>query len=328
MNLGQLAVFAPGASRGYGEKICGHLGVELAAIEEREFDDGEHKTRPLVSVRGKDVFVICSLYGDEQQTVNDKLCRLLFFIGALHDASAGRVTAIVPYLCYARKDRKSKARDPVTTRYIASLFEAVGVDCVVTMDVHNLAAFQNAFRTHTDHLEARKLFVDHFAPLVSNDTVVVVSPDAGGVKRAEDFRLALSATTNRPVMSAFLEKHRSADVVSGEALIGNVAGRTAIIVDDLISSGTTLARGAETCRANGATKVFAAATHGVFSPKSAAILATPALDRIVIADTIPAFRLGAGSVREKLVVLDATKLWAQAIRRLHTSESLLELLES
>jgi ribose-phosphate pyrophosphokinase len=328
VNFAQLAVFAPGASRGYGEKICSHLGLGLAAIEEREFDDGEHKTRPLVSVRGKDVFVICSLYGDAQQSVNDKLCRLLFFIGALRDASANRVTAVTPYLCYARKDRKSKARDPVTTRYIASLFEAVGVDRVVTMDVHNLAAFQNAFRIRTDHLEARKLFVEYVAPLVQNDHVVVVSPDAGGVKRAEDFRLALSAATGRPVQSAFLEKHRSADIVSGEALIGKVAGCSAIIVDDLISSGTTLARGAETCRANGATRVLAAATHGVFSPKSGEILATPALERIVIADTIPAFRLGPGTVREKLVALDATKMWAEAIRRLHTNESILELLES
>ena len=112
-----------------------------------------------MNVRGRDVYVIQSLYGDPKQSVNDKLVRLLFFLGALRDASAGHLTAIIPYLAYARKDRKSKVRDPVTTRYVATLFEAVGTDCVVTLDVHNLAAFQNAFRCRTEHLEAVALFV-------------------------------------------------------------------------------------------------------------------------------------------------------------------------
>jgi ribose-phosphate pyrophosphokinase len=326
MNSENLVVFALGASRAFGENICGHLGMTLSALEERDFEDGEHKTRPLISVRGKDVFVVHSLYSDEQQSVNDKLCRLLFFLGALRDASAARVSAVVPYLCYTRKDRRSKSRDPVTTRYVASLFEAVGVDRVVTVDVHNLAAFQNAFRIRTEHLEAKNLFVAHFAPLVRNEDMVVVSPDAGGVKRAEAFRHALDGATGRPVRSAFMEKHRSEGVVSGAALVGDVAGRAAIVVDDLISSGTTLARAAETCRENGATAVHAAATHGVFSSKASEILSTPALDRIVVTNTVPPFRLNAEFVRNKLVVLDATKLLAEAIRRLHTGESIVELL--
>src|SRR5688572_6269797 len=150
-----IAVFALNASRDFGEKISAHLSISLTEHEEREFEDGEHKARPLASVRSKDVFVIQSLYGDSQQTVNDKLCRLLFFLGALRDASAERITAVIPYLCYARKDRKSKSRDPVTTRYVAALFEAVGADRVVTLDVHNLAAYQNAWRIRADHLEAR-----------------------------------------------------------------------------------------------------------------------------------------------------------------------------
>src|SRR5262249_41417189 len=141
-----LAVFALNSSLDFGEKICARLGVPQSSHEEREFEDGEHKIRPLANVRGKDVFVIQSLYGDEKQSVNDKLCRLLFFLGALRDASAERVTAVIPYLCYARKDRKSKPRDPVTTRYVAGLFEAMGVDRMLAMDPHNLAAFQNAFR--------------------------------------------------------------------------------------------------------------------------------------------------------------------------------------
>ncbi|HEX4948148.1 MAG TPA: ribose-phosphate diphosphokinase, partial [Blastocatellia bacterium] len=253
-------IFALNASRDFGERVCAHLNLYLQPHEEREFADGEHKTRPLVSVRGRDVYVLQSLTSDAQQSVNDKLCRLFFFLGALHDASAARVTAVLPYLCYARKDRKSKPRAPVTTRYVAMLLEAMGIARVVTLDVHNLAAYQNAFRIPAEHLEAKNLFVAHFVPLVQQDDVVVVSPDVGGVKRAEEFRQALSNALGREVHNAFLEKYRSADVLSGEALIGDVAGKVAIIIDDLISSGTTLVRAAECCRTHGAKQVFAAAS--------------------------------------------------------------------
>ena len=180
MQQGDLRLFALNTSRDFGAKVSEKLAISLSPHEERDFEDGEHKARPLVSVRGQDVFVIQSLYGEAQHSVNDKLCRLLFFLGALRDASAARLTAVVPYLCYARKDRKSQPRDPVTTRYVATLFEAMGVDRVLTLDVHNLAAFQNAFRSHTDHLEAKQLFIDYFTPLVRHKEVVVVSPDVGG----------------------------------------------------------------------------------------------------------------------------------------------------
>ncbi|HID67352.1 MAG TPA: ribose-phosphate pyrophosphokinase, partial [Roseibacterium sp.] len=157
MTADNLRIFALNSSRDFGERVAKAMGQPLAEHEEREFEDGEHKLRPLENVRSKDVFVIAALYGDAEQTVNDKLVRLLFFIGALKDASAQRVTAVIPYLCYARKDSKTKSRDPVITRYVASLLEAVGVDRVVTMDVHNLAAYQNAFRCHSDHLQAKTL---------------------------------------------------------------------------------------------------------------------------------------------------------------------------
>lgn len=319
-------IFALNTSRDFGERICAYLNLSLQSHEEREFEDGEHKARPLVNVRGRDVFVLQSLYGDAQQSVNDKLCRLLFFLGALRDASAARVTAVIPYLCYARKDRKSKPRDPVTTRYVAQLFEAMGVDRVMTMDVHNLAAFQNAFRLPTEHLEAKNLFVEYFAPLVMHDEVVVVSPDVGGVKRAEEFRLALSRKLNREVHNAFLEKYRSAGVVSGDAVIGDVAGKIAIILDDLISSGTTLTRAAVACQARGAKQVYAAASHGVFSNKASEMLAHPALEQIVITDTIPPFRLAPEIVQTKLVLLETAPLLAQAIKRIHTDGSIVELL--
>jgi ribose-phosphate pyrophosphokinase len=282
----------------------------------------------LVNVRGQDVFVIQSLYSDTQHSVNDKLCRLLFFLGALRDASAARLTAVVPYLCYARKDRKSQPRDPVTTRYVATLFEAMGVDRVLTLDVHNLAAFQNAFRSHTDHLEAKKLFIDYFMPLVRQKEVVVVAPDVGGIKRAEDFRQTLSTALGRPIPSAFMEKYRRGGVVSGETVVGDVAQRTAIIIDDLISSGTTLVRTAEACRAGGAEAIYAAASHGAFVGKASAVLTHPALEKVVVTNTIPPFRLDPNLVSTKLVVLDTAALFAAAITRIHTGGSIVELLES
>ena len=223
------------------------------------------------------------------------------------------MTAIVPYLCYARKDRKTKSRDPITTRYIAQLFEAVKCDRLVTLDVHNLAAFQNAFRCPTEHLEGKNIFVQHFAPLVGNDEIVVVSPDFGGIKRAEAFRQTLNDKLQRDIPMAYTEKYRSAGVVSGERIAGEIKGRTAIIIDDLISSGTTLSRTAKACHQQGVLKVYAAATHGVFAQASDRILATPELDQIVITNTIAPFRVMESTVKSKLTILDATPLFAETI---------------
>lgn len=326
-----LQLFALAGSRTFGERVARHLNILLGQHEEREFEDGEHKSRPLISVRGRDVFVVQSLYGDREQSGNDKLCRLLFFIGALKDASAARVTAIVPYLAYARKDRKTKARDPVTTRYVAQMFEAVGADAVVTMDVHNPTALQNAFRCPTENLEAGKLFADLFVPLLQENgasDAVVVSPDAGGVKRAEHFRRMLEHFLSKPVGMAFAEKHRSESVVSGELLAGDVDGKAAVIVDDLISTGGTLVRTARACRAHRATTVHAVATHGLFMEDAPNILADEAIERIVVTDTVPPFRLPEeGAVRKKTTVLDSTALFAKAIQRMHDGGSVTELME-
>lgn len=322
-----LMLFALDESRNFGEQVSQRLGIALSAHEEREFEDGEHKARPLVNVRGRNVFVLHSLYGDSRQSGNDKLCRLLFFIGALKDAAAAQVTAIVPYLAYARKDRKSKPRDPVTTRYVAAMFEAVETDAVLTMDVHNLAAYQNAFRCRSDHLEANQLFVKYFTPILRERDVVVVSPDAGGIKRAERFRQLLSHAIDKPVGAAFAEKHRSEGVLSGDMLVGDVKGRDAIIIDDLISSGSTLARAARVCRELGAARVFAAATHGLFMGDAERILADPALERIVVTDTVAPFRGGESALKEKVSVLSSAAMFAEAIRRLHAGGSISDLLE-
>jgi ribose-phosphate pyrophosphokinase len=323
-----LVLFVLKSSRAFGGELSLQLGVEPSPHEEQEFEDGEHKARPLISVRGRNVFVLQALYADFQQSGNDKLCRLLFFIGALKDAAAARVTAVVPYLAYARKDRKTKPRDPITTRYVAALFEAVGTDAIVTLDVHNLAAFQNAFRCQTEHLEANTLFVEHFAPMLKESEVVIVSPDAGGIKRAERLRQLLSRVLGKPVGAAIAEKYRSLGVVTGDMVVGEVKGKSALIVDDLISTGTTIARTARACHALGATRVFAAATHGLFMEGAEAALSEPTLERIVVTDTVPPFRLKDGAVKAKLTVLASTPLFAKAIDRLHTCGSITDLLES
>jgi ribose-phosphate pyrophosphokinase len=327
MNDNPPCLFALRTSREVGERIAAHLGLALSPHEERAFDDGEHKARSLANVRGRDVFVVESLYGDSEQSVNDKLCRLLFFIGALKDASAASVTAVVPYLAYARKDQKSKSRDPVTSRYVAAMFEAVGTDRVLTLDVHNLAAFQNAFRCRTDHLQAQGLFAAHFAALLGTREAVVVSPDAGGIKRADRFRQRLAAALGRPVAAAFAEKHRSEGVLRGELIVGDVQGRCAIVLDDLIGTGSTIARTVTACRALGATAVYAAASHGLFVGDADRILADDALTGIVVTDSVPPLRLGAGRTRDKLVVLDSTALFGEAIRCIHGGGSITDLLD-
>lgn len=308
-----LGIFALGASADYGRRVADRLGLPLDPVEEREFEDGEHKSRPMVEVRGRDAVVIHALYGDDQQSVNDKLCRLLFFIGTLKEGGAARVTAVSPYLCYARKDRQTKPRDPVTTKYVARLFEAAGADCVMTMDVHNLAAFQNAFRCEAVHLEVQPLFVEHFASRLGVEPVTVVSPDIGGTKRAEEFRRALAARIDREPLAAFMEKRRSGGTVSGDTLVGEVQGRAVVILDDMISSGTTLHRAAMACRKAGAAQVHAAATHGLFVGNWRETLGDPVIDSVTIADTIPASRLAGSPIAHKLTVVDSTGLIADSI---------------
>ena len=312
-----LSLFALQGSRDLAERVAAKLVIPLALHEERTFEDGEHKTRSLQAVRGHDVFVLHSLHGDESESGNDKLCRLLFFCGALKDAGADCVTAITPYLCYARKDRRTKANDPIITRYVAAMFEAVKIDRVIAMEVHNVAAFENAFRLPTWHIEIAPLLATHFASTLRGEKVVAVSPDAGGAKRAEQFRQALEQLTNQDVGSAYMEKFRSGGVVSGGLLVGDVGGKVAVIIDDLISTGGTLVRAARACRAAGATKVFAAAAHGLFVGGATELLATPALDGIAVANTVPAFRVAPDAASQRLTVLDASDMIARAIAACH-----------
>jgi ribose-phosphate pyrophosphokinase len=322
-----MRLFALSNSDLFGKRVATSLDLSLDPHEERNFEDGEHKIRPLVSVRDQDVYVIHSLYADENQSVNDKLCKLLFFIATLKDCGAQRVTAIVPYMCYARKDRKTKARDPVTMRYVASLFEAVNTDRVVTIDVHNLQAFQNGFRCKTEHLEAQQLFINHFSEVMEpREKVVVMSPDIGGVKRAEQFRDRLSAALDIDVDFAFMEKLRSKGIVSGETVVGDVEGKAVIILDDLVNSGGTLARAAKACRHSGATAVYGVVTHGAFIPKTNEALKEEALKKLVVTNTVNTACLNA-EIKSKIITLDAAPIFAETIRRLNTSGSLVSLMD-
>jgi ribose-phosphate pyrophosphokinase len=321
----RLQLFALHATAELGKAVGQALGQPLAQHEEREFEDGEHKARPLDTVRGADVYVVQSLHGGPIESANDKLCRLLFFVGALKDAGAARVTAVVPYLCYARKDRRTKPNDPVTTRYVASLFEAVGTDVIVTLEVHNPAAFENAFRCRTVTLTTAPLFVD-YAKALDEKNLCVVSPDSGGVKRAELFRESLEAVVGKPVGKGFADKHRSAGVVTGDLFVGDAAGATVLIIDDLISTGNTLLRAARASRKADARNVIALVTHGLFMAGAAEVIADPAIARLVVTDTVPPFRLGATAARNKIDIIPAAPLLAAAIQRLHGGQSLTDLL--
>ncbi len=309
-----MKLFALNTSRAFGTAVAGRLGIELAAHEERDFQDSEFKIRPLEDVRGERVVVCQSLHGDAAKSANDKLCRLLFFIGALKDAGADEVVAAVPYLAYARKDRRTKPRDPITLRYLAAMFEAVGLDEIVVMDVHNVAAFENAFRCRKDELQAAPTIAAHFdGELGVDERVVVLSPDAGGVKRAKAFADLFASMSQRRVEYGFMDKQRSAGQVTGTAFAGDVEDASVIVIDDLVSTGTTLLRAATASIERGARAVHAAATHGVLAPGAEAALGSPALRSIVLTNTIDDVAARCPGLAAKLRVLDVSSVFAGKI---------------
>jgi ribose-phosphate pyrophosphokinase len=317
-----MLVFALEGSEHLGSTLAECLGSELARHEERHFEDGEHKARPLVSVRGEDVFVLARLAGGGAGSPNDQLVKLLFFLATCRANGAGRVTAVLPYLAYARKDRQTKRRDPVGTRTLAALLEAAGTDRVVAVDVHNPAAFQNAFRCETIHLEARQVFVPRLRELAAGAPAAVVSPDGGGIKRADLLRRSLEAATGEEVRFAFMEKHRSRGIVSGDLFAGDVEGARAFVVDDIIATGGTMRRAAAACREHGAASVHLVATHGLFGPGSEALLADASIDSILITDSLAQTAQPPGP---SVKVVSIAPLLADAIGRLAQGEPLGDL---
>lgn len=325
MNSGSMCIFALGDSRGFGEAVAARLGIDLSAVEEMSHEDGEARARVLEDVRHRDVYVIHSLAAGTSCSVHDKLCLLLFFTASLHDAGAMRVTVVAPYLCYARKDRRTKPGDPLATRILAQLFESVGVDRMVTMDVHNISAFENAYRMETEHLEARLPLARAVLEFTGDLPLSVVSPDIGGVKRAERFRTALEQLAGREVVPVFMEKYRSEGEVSGKALVGQTQGRAAVIVDDMMVSGTTLLRAVEACRNSGAERVIAAVTHGPFAAGAEKLLQHKGLDNLLLTTTVPPRMQELWGERVRIVPVEP--LVADALAALHEGKPLSDLLE-
>jgi ribose-phosphate pyrophosphokinase len=311
-----MKLFALNDTREWGLKLAARLDAPLASHEERGFEDGEFKIRALESVRGERVFVCASLAAEATHSPSDKLCRLALFCGSLKDAGAARVTAAVPYLAFSRKDKRTKPRDPVATRYVARMLEAVGVDGVLALEVHSPAAFDNAFDCPTENLEAAPIFAEHFAALAGGAArVVVLSPDAGGVHRARTFAALLAERTGRRIDLAFLEKERSEGRVSGELFAGEVRDAEVIVFDDLIASGATIARAAHACAERGARSVRAAATHGVLAPGAVQTLNGAGLASLALADTVGGLRSRCDGLRVELRVLETAPLFARAIER-------------
>ena len=317
-----MLLFALRGAEPLGHRIAaaGGLAVPLAMHEERDFDLGEHKARPLVDVREADVVVLAALQGGAGMSVNDRLVRLLFFLATCRDHGAARVTAVLPYLPYSRKDRRTKEYDPVSSRYLAQLIEAMAPDDVLTLDVHNPAAFENAFRRRAVSLSATGLFAQDIAARTppGEPPIVVMSPDPGGVKRAQILRETLEKVTRRDVGFAFREKRRSAGHVSGDLFAGDVKGCAVHIFDDMICGGGTILRAAATARAQGAVEVHALASHALFGSDAVERIAQDgALDSLTVTDSALPFLADLGPLSAKLRILASAPLLAAAIRSLH-----------
>ncbi len=293
--------------------ICGELGIQLGQAEVGRFRNGEIRCLVKESVRGTDCFVV-------QPTchpVNDNLMELLILLDALRRASARRITAVVPFYGYARQDRKTRGREPITAKLVANLITVAGARRVLTVDLH-AGQIQGFFDSPVDHLSAVPLLVDHFRQKRLKN-VVVVSPDPGGVARARDMADRLGAGM------AIVDKRRPEPNVSEVMnIIGRVRDKVAILVDDIIDTGGTIAEAARALVDQGATQVFACGTHPVFSGPARARLDEAPLSEIVVTDTIP---VPPEQRPQRLTVLSVAPLLAEAIGRIHNDLSVSELFD-
>ncbi|QEY63135.1 ribose-phosphate pyrophosphokinase [Metapseudomonas lalkuanensis] len=299
-------------SHAFATRVARHLALPLGALAEHRYEDGEYKCRPLDPVSGRNVVVFSGLYPEPGLSVHDKLCRMLFLCAAIKDAGARHLQVVCPYLCYTRKERRTQAQDPVITRYIATMMEASRIDSLMTMDVHDQAAFDNAFRIPTQHLESAPIFAEQVIRWRQGESIVVTSPDLGGIKRAERFRQILEGRIGHWIGHACVEKYRRDEALSGGMLIGKVEGCTVILFDDLISTGTTLLRAAEACHAGGAREIYAMATHGLFTASNI-LLESPLLKKVVISDSVPPPTLESSLKTGHFEVLDISESIALAL---------------
>ncbi|HUN25761.1 MAG TPA: ribose-phosphate diphosphokinase [Steroidobacteraceae bacterium] len=324
-------LFALSESRVLGSAVAAQAGIPLGQLEERNFEGGEFKLRPLESVRSRAVFVLQVLTGTADAPLAQRLLRLLFLLRGLGDAGAEHRVALVPYLAFARKDRRTQPRDPVSSRYVAELLESAGAQRVVAIDVHNAAAFDNAFRVPTDHLTALPLIVHHFATTLAGAPIAVASPDVGGIKRAQIFRELLARRLARDIDLVFIEKRRAGDVVSGGSIVGAVADKAVILIDDLCATGGTLVRAAAACRAAGALSVHAAVAHAPLAAGLEKMIASPDIASAVVTDAagVPLGPRAAAPQPDagKLTVLTVAPLLGLAVKRMLEGRPLAPLLD-
>jgi ribose-phosphate pyrophosphokinase len=308
-------VFAGNSNRKLAEAICRELGRPIAPADVGRFSDGEINVEIGENVRGMDTFIVQSTSPD----ANTNLMELLIMADALKRASAGSITAVIPYYGYARQDRKSASRVPITAKLVADLIEAAGVTRVVSMDMH-AGQIQGFFSIPFDHLYAAPVLLEHMRKRFDGDSqnVVIVSPDAGGVERARAFSKRLGTSL------AIIDKRRPKPNVSEVVnIIGDVKGRDAIIVDDMIDTAGTLCAAAQAVKDQGARSVFAVASHGVLSrPAVDRINASP-IEELFITDTIPP----RDDVRacSKIKVFSVAKMCGEAVKRIHHGDSISSL---
>lgn len=309
---GQLKIFSGNANYQLAQDIADYLGLQLGDIEVGRFSNGEIKVSINESVRGNDVFVI----QPTSAPVNENLMELLIIMDALKRASARRVTAVIPFYGYARQDRKTRGREPITARLVANMITVAGAKRVLTTDLH-AGQIQGFFDIPVDHLTAVPLLAEYFAQKFNREDMIVVSPDTGGVPRARDLANRLG------VPIAIVEKRRPEPNVSEVMnVIGKVDGKIAIMIDDIIDTAGTMVEGAKALLERGAREVCAAGTHAVFSGPAIERLENSPIKDVVITDTIPPQR---AKVLDKVKVLSVAPLMAEAIMRIHEDMSVSKL---
>jgi len=310
-DLSRLRLFSGNSNIDLVHKIAGHLRVPMGKAVVKTFSDGEVNVEIDESVRGMDVFAIQSMCSP----VNNNLMELLIMIDALKRASAERITAVLPYYGYARQDRKVSPRAPITAKLVADLITVAGTSRVLTMDLH-AGQIQGFFNIPVDHLFAAPILLEYLKGL-KNDTVMV-SPDAGGVERTRAFAKRLGTSL------AIIDKRRDAPNVSEVMnVIGDIKGKVAVLSDDMVDTGGSLARAAYALMEQGAKKVFACCTHPVLSGRAIEILSEAPIEEMIVTDTIPL----SAKAREfsKIKVLSVSGLLADAIQRIYNDDSVSSL---
>lgn len=306
----KLKLFDGGSCPGLAEEISEYLDIPLGKLEVTTFADGETCVKVKESVRGADVFVVQSTCGP----VNDNIIKLLIITDALRRASAGRVTAVVPYFGYARQERKTKGREPITAKLVANLMSVSGLDRVLTVDLHE-GAIQGFFDIPVDHASAIPIFTEYIESK-NFDNIVVVSPDAGGTERARFFAKRLKAGL------AIIDKRRPKPNESAVMnVIGEINGMTAVIVDDMIDTAGSIIHAADALLERGATRVLGCATHAVFSDPAIERIRNSRLDEIIVANTIPIKTNKVGKIKS----LSVAPLMGELIYRINQNISVSEL---